>query len=60
MVRVIRGGAQVFSGSLASLKHFRDDVREVAVGFEGGISLQGFNDYEEGDVIEAHRTHQVK
>jgi translation initiation factor IF-2 len=46
----------LFSGPIASLKHFKDDVREVRNGLEGGVSLEGFNDYREGDVLEAHRT----
>ena len=60
VIHVLRGGRQLFAGRAASLKHFKDDVREVAVGFEGGIALEGFNGYEEGDVIEARRTQQVR
>ena len=59
-IHVLRGGSKVFEGSIASLKHFRDDVREVNVGFEGGLTLDGFNDYEEGDVLEAHRSERVR
>ena len=55
-VSVIRGRQVLFSGPIASLKHFKDDVREVRNGLEGGVSLEGFNDYREGDVLEAHRT----
>ena len=53
---VIRDRRVLFSGPIASLKHFKDDVREVRNGLEGGVSLEGFNDYREGDVLEAHRT----
>ena len=53
---VIRDRRVLFSGPIASLKHFKDDVREVRNGLEGGVSLEGFNDYKEGDVLEAHRT----
>ena len=59
-IHVLRGGSTLFSGPIASLKHFRDDVREVNVGFEGGLTLDGFNDFEEGDVLEAHRSERVR
>lgn len=59
-IHVLRGGKRIHSGSVASLKHFKDDVREVTVGFEGGLTLDGFNDYEEGDLLEAHRTERVR
>ena len=59
-IYVLRGGQKLFEGPVASLKHFRDDVREVNVGFEGGLTLDGFNDYEEGDVLEAHRSERVR
>ncbi|MYE54834.1 MAG: translation initiation factor IF-2 [Chloroflexi bacterium] len=59
-IHVMRGGSQLFSGPIASLKHFRDDVREVNVGFEGGLTLDGFNDFEEGDILEAHRSERVR
>ena len=59
-IHVMRGGQKLFDGSIASLKHFRDDVREVNVGFEGGLTLDGFNDFEEGDILEAHRSERVR
>ncbi len=59
MVHVMRNGRQVFVGEISSLKHFRDDVRELATGFEGGLVLERFNEYEEGDILEAHRTERV-
>jgi len=55
-ISVIRGGQPLFSGPIASLKHFKDDVREVRNGLEGGVALVGFEDFQEGDLIEAHRT----
>ena len=58
-VHVMRNGRQVFVGEINSLKHFRDDVRELATGFEGGLVLERFNEYEEGDILEAHRTERV-
>ena len=51
--RVIRGGNVLHSGSISSLKHFKDDVREMTVGYECGIGVDGFNDFEVGDIIEA-------
>ena len=51
--RLVRDGVQVFQGKFASLKRFKDDVREVQQCFECGIGLEGFNDVKVGDVIEA-------
>jgi len=51
--RLVRDGVQIFQGRFASLKRFKDDVREVQTGFECGIGLEGFNDVKVGDVIEA-------
>jgi translation initiation factor IF-2 len=53
-VRLIRDGAVVYDGRLASLRRFKDDVREVAAGFECGMVLENFQDIKEGDVIEAY------
>jgi translation initiation factor IF-2 len=50
---VIREGEPVYTGSIASLRRFKDDVREVNEGFECGIGIEGFNAIEEGDIIEA-------
>jgi translation initiation factor IF-2 len=52
MVRVVRGGKVLFTGKLASLKRFKDDVKEVQAGYECGISVEGFNDLKEGDIFE--------
>ncbi|MDZ4158732.1 MAG: translation initiation factor IF-2, partial [Anaerolineaceae bacterium] len=51
-VRVLRAGEKVFEGELASLKHERDDVREIRQGFECGMAFKGFNDVLEGDIVE--------
>ncbi len=59
LVRLIRDGVVVHEGKLASLKRFKDDVREVSSGFECGILLEGFNDIAEGDLIEAYMMEQV-
>ena len=60
VVHVLRDGERIHSGAIASLKRFKDDVREVNTGFEGGLTLEGFNDYEEGDLLEAHRSERVR
>ncbi len=52
--RLVRDGVQVFDGRFASLKRFKDDVREVQTGFECGIGLEGYNDVKIGDLIEAY------
>ena len=59
-VRVVRDGTVVHETSVAQLKRFKDDVREVAEGFECGILLDGFNDVKEGDVLEVYETRQVE
>jgi translation initiation factor IF-2 len=59
-VRVIRDGTVIYDTSIAQLKRFKDDVREVEEGFECGILLDGFNDVKEGDVLEAYEVRQVE
>ena len=58
--RVIRDGIVVFTGELASLKRFKDDVKEVGTNFECGLSIVGYDDIKEGDIIEAFTEVQVK
>jgi translation initiation factor IF-2 len=58
-VRVVRDGVEVYDGTLASLKRFKDDVREVREGFECGIGVENFNDLKVGDLIEAYRVEEV-
>jgi translation initiation factor IF-2 len=58
--RVLRGELEVFDARVDSLKRFQDDVNEVRAGFECGISLAGFEDYHEGDVLEFYRQEQVR
>ena len=58
-VRVNRGKDVVFTGRIGALKRFKDDVSEVKSGFECGISINGFNDLEKGDILEAFATEQV-
>ena len=59
-VRLLRDGAEIWTGSLASLKRFKDDVREVDAGYECGISLENYNDVKVGDVIEAFKIVEIK
>lgn len=58
-VRVKREGEQIFEGDLASLKRFKDDVKEVKTGYECGLVLDGFNDIQEFDIIEAYKMVEV-
>lgn len=59
-VRVIRDGIVIFESTLASLKRFKDDVKEALTGFECGLSVEKFNDIKEGDIIEAYTMKEVK
>jgi len=59
-VRLVRDGTVVWSGEIASLRRFNDDVREVAAGYECGIVLRDFQDIKEGDQLEVYETRQVE
>ena len=59
-VRLVRDGIVVYEGELATLRRFKDDVREVATGFECGIVLNKYNDVKEGDIIEAFVMEEIK
>ncbi len=59
-VRLLRSGTVMFDGTIASLKRFKEDVRDVAQGYECGISLDNFNDFQEGDTLEFYRSEQIK
>jgi translation initiation factor IF-2 len=59
-IRIIRDGIVVHDGVLSSLKRFKDDVKEVAKGYDCGLQLKNYNDIEEGDVIEAYKEVAVK
>ncbi|MBQ2195086.1 MAG: translation initiation factor IF-2 [Bacteroidales bacterium] len=59
-VRVIRDGIVVYTGQLGSLKRLKDDVKEVAAGFDCGLSVDGFNDIKIGDMVEAYQIVEVK
>ena len=58
--KLIRGGEEIFTGQIDQLKRFKDDVKEVAQGFECGISFAKFNDIQEGDIIEVSTTEEVE
>jgi len=59
-LRVIRDGVVIHTGELASLKRFKDDVKEVAKGYECGLQVERFNDIQEGDYLEIFKTEEVK
>ncbi|MDW8801021.1 translation initiation factor IF-2 [Clostridium sp. A1-XYC3] len=59
-VRVIRDGIVIFESQLSSLKRFKDDAKEVAAGYECGLSIEKFNDIKEGDIVEAYTMEEIK
>jgi translation initiation factor IF-2 len=59
-IRIFREGTRIHETTIADLKRFKDDVREVAEGFECGIRLEGFNDLREGDIFEAFETREIE
>ncbi|EAI4415283.1 translation initiation factor IF-2 [Campylobacter fetus] len=59
-IRVIRDGVVVFEGNVSSLKRFKDDVKEVAKGYECGVGIEGYNDMREGDYIESYKEVESK
>jgi translation initiation factor IF-2 len=59
-VRIFREGARIHETTVAQLRRFKDDVREVSEGFECGILLEGFNDLREGDIFEVYETREVE
>ena len=59
-VRVVRGGIVLHDGKIASLKRFKDDVKEGASGYECGIGIENYNDIREGDMIEAYTMEQIE
>lgn len=59
-VRLIRDGVVIFEGEVDALKRFKDDAKEVAQGYECGITIKNFNDVKEGDVIEAYIMEEVE
>ncbi|MBJ6764808.1 translation initiation factor IF-2 [Myxococcaceae bacterium JPH2] len=60
LVRLMRENKQLFAGKMASLRRFKDDVKEVAQGFECGIGIENFNDLKPGDIIEAYEIEETR
>jgi translation initiation factor IF-2 len=58
-MRLVRDSVQIYVGKLTSLRRFKDDVREVAQGYECGIGLENYNDIKVGDIIEAYEIEEV-
>ena len=59
-VRVMRGGENITQTTISSLRHFRDEVNEMNAGTECGITLQGFNEFQAGDILEIHRQERAR
>ena len=59
-IRIIREGVVIYTGELASLKRFKDDVKEVSAGYECGLNIHNFNNIEIGDIVEAYENVEVK
>ena len=59
MIKVLRDDVVIHEGEIASLKRFKDDVRELATGFEGGLAINNFNDIKEGDLVEAFKMVEI-
>ena len=60
MIRIVRDGVVIFEDKISSLKRFKDDVREVAQGYECGVGLERFNDIKVGDVLEAFIMEEIE
>ena len=59
-IRLIRDGVVIYTGELASLKRFKDDVKEVSKGYDCGTQVKNYNDIKEGDILEAFHEVEVK
>ena len=59
-IRLIRDGVVIYTGKLASLKRFKDDVKEVSTGYECGLNIDGYNDIRVGDNLEGYEEVEVK
>jgi translation initiation factor IF-2 len=59
-IRLIRDGIVIFTGEMESLKRFKEDVREVTLGYECGVTIRNFNDIKVGDIVEAYEETEVK
>ena len=59
-IRLIRDGIVKYAGELGSLKRYKDDVKEVVTGQECGLNIEGYNDIQSGDIIEAYEEIEIK
>ena len=59
-MRIIRDGVVIYTGELSSLKRFKEDVKEVAKGFECGLSIEKYNDIKVGDIIEGFEEKEIQ
>ena len=59
LVRLVRDGIVVYNGKVASLRHYKDDVKSLRAGLEGGVGLENFQDIHPGDIIESYRIDEV-
>ncbi|MGD8368037.1 MAG: EF-Tu/IF-2/RF-3 family GTPase, partial [Desulfobacterales bacterium] len=59
-IRVLRDGVVIYDGKIASLKRYKDDVKEAAAGYECGINIEKFNDIKVGDVLECYYMEEIK
>jgi len=59
-IRLIRDGVVIYDGEINQLKRFKEDVAEVAEGYECGLSIKGYNDIKEGDIIESYKIVEVQ
>jgi translation initiation factor IF-2 len=57
-MRVIRNRQTIYDGEVSSLRHIKENVREMAAGYECGINMDGFNDFQEGDILECYENQQ--
>ena len=59
-IRILRDNIEVFDGEIDSLRRFKDEVKEVAAGYECGISIVDYRDFKEGDIIEAYKMEEIE
>jgi translation initiation factor IF-2 len=59
-MRVVRGGDEIFDGAITSMRHLKESVRELTNNFEGGIKIDGFHEYQEGDVLEGYEIQVIR
>ena len=53
-MRVLRADEEIFDGAITSMRHLKENVRELTNNFEGGVMIDGFHEYEQGDILEAY------